>query len=388
MKYFAKLFVFSLAMLSIASQASLRPAAGFYNNADGSPVVALIDQAKETLDMEIYEMDDPAVISAIRRAFARNVRVQIVKEETPVGASCRVFEAAKLSPAGKGGSASCDDQRKLVDEVIQAGGSYVPFKTPDLCGANDGKSCLEHGKIMIADSTLALITSGNFNATNLCDIAASPKTCNRDFSFVTQDADIVTTLEKVVAKDLLGRSYDVSSVVSTRAAAKMTVGPDSMNPIIAFIGTARKSLLIENQYLKDPTMNAAILAAASRGVHVEVTVASACSFGKPRPTEAKQLTDIFTEFDNAGISTTMFTKKIKVNGIAGYLHAKAMVVDGKHAWMGSVNGSTQALTRNREFGVFFDTSADVGELAKILTADHADANGESWQDSLNCGEDR
>ena len=128
------------------------------------------------------------------------------------------------------------------------------------------------------------------------------------------------------------------------------------------------------------------MAAANRGVHVEVTVSSACSFGKPSPSEVRTLTSIFTAFDQAGITSTMFTKNIKINGIAGYLHAKAIVIDGKHAWMGSVNGSTQALTRNREFGIFFDTLNDVSKLSQILTSDHSDLNGESWQDSLNCAE--
>ncbi len=77
---------------------------------------------------------------------------------------------------------------------------------------------------------------------------------------------------------------------------------------------------------------------------------------------------------------------MKVGGFDGYLHAKAIVVDGTKAWMGSVNGSTTALTKNREFGIYFDDSTDVSSLDSIFSSDFANTGAESWQDSLTCAE--
>ncbi|MGZ3693612.1 MAG: phospholipase D-like domain-containing protein [Bdellovibrionota bacterium] len=362
------------------------PANGFYENAKGSPVLGIINAARSRIDMEMYEMDDPKVIAALRDALGRGVKVHIVKEPNPVGAPCKVFESDKSkAKQGGGQAADCDDQTQLVDDVTNAGGKYVPFTKPDLCG-DPSKSCLEHGKLIVIDSSVAMVSTGNLNTSNLCDLEFDPKTCNRDYTYVTDDADIVTSLQKVVDKDVIGKAYDVGSVIVRGADKKVTVGPNSLDPIVTFIKSAQSKIQIENQYLKEPTINEALIAAAKSGVDVQVTVASECSFGKPSPSEIKKTTATFKAFDAAGITSTMFTKNIKVNGKQGYLHAKAIVIDDSKAWVGSVNGSVQATTLNREFGVFFDNKADVKALAAMLTADLNDKNGETWQESLACAE--
>ena len=373
------------------SSGSSQFSVGFYENSKGAPVAAFIDQAKSTIDIEIYEMDDPKVISSIRHALGRGVIVHIVKEPKPVGATCKVFEVQNSTSnvdANRlnSGAATCEDQQQLVRDVNDAGGAYVPFSKPDLCGGTGTKNCLEHGKIVVVDSKLALITSGNFNTTNLCDLDYSPDTCNRDYSYITDDAETVKTLQTVVEKDLVGTPYDVGSIMGPRVAGKITVGPNSLSPLVSFIESAKVQIRIENQYLKDPTMNAALIAAAKRGVKVQVVVASTCSFGRPKGTEVRRLTTIFKEFDEAGIETKMFTKNILVNGRPGYLHAKAIEVDHKRAWMGSVNGSTQAVSLNREFGIFFNNATEVKKLESVLEDDFSNPLMESWQESLVCAE--
>lgn len=371
----------SVPTFGVSQTAALKK--GLYENSNGSPIYDLIDSAQRSLDIEIYEMDDPKVIAGIKRAIHRGVIVHIVKEPTPVGGACKVFDAKSRIEVG---TSNCADQIDLVDEVNANGGEYVPFTKPELCGEDGRQNCLEHGKIMVADSKVAMVTSGNFNTTNLCDDAFSPKTCNRDYSFITDDSDVVSTLEAVVKKDIIGKNYDVASVMSDGAENKMTVGPNSSAPLIAFIKSAKKSLQVQNQYLKDPAMNAAIIAVAKKGVKVAVNVSSECSFGKPKASQIKKMTAIYKSFEAAGIEISMFNKNIKVNEHNGYLHAKAFVVDGKSAWMGSVNGSTQAATINREFGVFFNDPANVTALSKALARDFDDVNAETWEESMDCAE--
>jgi phosphatidylserine/phosphatidylglycerophosphate/cardiolipin synthase-like enzyme len=203
---------------------------------------------------------------------------------------------------------------------------------------------------------------------------------------LSDDRDVVDSLEAVVENDLRGETYDVAGVIKPGAERKVSVGPVALRQLVSFLRSAKKSIRIENQYLKEPTINTTLVEAAKHGIHVEVTLASACSFGRPRDTEAKKLANIFSQFDDAGISTRMFTKNIKINGEKGYLHAKAIIIDGVRAWVGSINGSTQATSLNREFGVFFYDSDDIQALARIMDADHRDSNGESWRESLDCAE--
>ena len=384
MRIFSVLVLVFLTSVS-AGKPNITP--GLYNNAEGSPLISLINSAQSTLDMEFYEMDDPNVISAVRQAISRGVTVHIVKEPKPVGATCKVFEniagQEPKAPLGKG--ASCEDQTALVAEVNKSGGSYQPFVKEEFCPEGT-LGCLEHGKVIVVDSQYSLVSSGNFNTSSLCDIEFSPDKCNRDYSYVSKDPVIVKSLQNIIEKDLIGKSYDIPSALLPGAGEKITVGPNSLEPIVTFIKSAKQSLQVENQYLKDPTINDALIEVAQRGVKVEIVLASACSFGYPKDNEAKKLTAIFSAFDAAGIQTKMFNKNIKVNDHAGYMHAKAIVVDNKKAWMGSVNGSTQAATKNREFGVFFSDSANVQKLARTMKSDFQDPNEESWEDSLHCAE--
>ena len=127
--------------------------------------------------------------------------------------------------------------------------------------------------------------------------------------------------------------------------------------------------------------------AARRGVRVKVVMASFCSFASPSESEAAAVRSIYSAFDAAGVQSRMFNKSILVAGLPGYMHAKAIVVDGNRAWVGSTNGSTQSLTLNREYGAFVDDSSWVGKLSSIMTGDFNNPNEETWRQSLLCQKD-
>lgn len=378
------IFLTSTALAIHPDRTKLEP--GYYHNADGSPIVELIDSAKKRLDIEIYEMDDPTVIAAIRRAIKRGVKIQVVNEPTPVGGGCKLFEAS-TDAEGEGEDrkpATCADRQKLVDQVNKAGGSYVPFRKDAFC--TDGKGCLEHGKLAIADTKVALISTGNFNTSNLCDLKYAPSTCNRDYSILTDDPDAVRSLQNIVDKDVRGEWYDATKALVGAGKKLLTVGPNSLEPLVAFIKTAKHRIQVQNQYLKEPNINNALIAAAKKGVAVQVNVSSACAFAKPTASQAKSFGAIYKGFDDVGIESRMFTKNITVNGKKGYLHAKAIVIDDERAWVGSVNGSTQAATKNREFGIFFDTIADVEALSAQMTEDFEHEASLTWEESVECAE--
>ena len=92
----------------------------------------------------------------------------------------------------------------------------------------------------------------------------------------------------------------------------------------------------------------------------------------------------YSSFDSAGVSTRIFDGKMKVGGLKGYLHAKAIIVDGIHAWVGSVNGSTTSLSDNREYGVFIDDASLITKLNSFVSGDFKNPLSQSWQDSIAC----
>lgn len=359
------------------------PSEGVYLNSDGSPVVPLLKNAKRSIDMEIYTMKSPTIRRLLRDALARGVQIRVVAEPKPLGAKCKVLDGKK-----EAAGTDCGDEKKLVSEIKAAGGSYVGFNKEALCGTGDRDGrvgCFQHGKMVLVDG-VSLISTGNLDSTNLC--LDNSKTCNRDFSIVLRDPRIYQTLQSIFVADLKGTSYDVRSKIPQELESILTVSPYSEHPILEFINSATETLEIEAQYLKEPKINEALVQKSKAGVNVSIVAASACSFGFPKPTEANRVTEIYSEFDQAGITSRMFNKSNRVNGKNGYMHAKVMVADGKRAWLGSENGSTESITRNREFGVVFENPAWVKKLHAVIRADQVDPNTESWEESLTCAKDR
>ncbi len=352
-----------------------------YDNSKGSPLIPLIQSATKLIDIEIYEMSDANIELALRNAISRGVKVRIIHEPIPGGAACHVFQAPTAND-----SVDCAREKKMVKYVNAHGGMYIPF-SKELCGG-DKEHCLNHSKMVIADRKTALISTGNFNSTNLCDHDANPANCNRDYSYLTQDLQVLRSLVTIFENDLLGKAYDVAQVLMKTGNQRLTVSPDSMEPTIKFIQNAKSSIQIQTQYLKDPTMNQALIDAANRGVKVYVMTESACGFGSVKASDAAKWEETYSAFDAAGIKSRIFTKQIRVGGLPGYLHSKAIIVDGMYGWMGSTNGSTQSLTLNREFGIFFDDYNLLKGLYDQMTADYVDEGAESWQQSLNCTKDR
>ncbi len=376
--------------LSFAEPLKVTTTDGLYDNSVYSPIIDLIHSAQSSVQIEIYTMKDQNVRNEIRAAMNRNVAVQIVEEPTPVEDTCHPFTGQSSSDA------DCADLTRLIQEVRAKGGQFVPFNK-DLCGGgsasfNSQKSCVEHGKMTIIDQSVVMLSTGNYDYTNLCDSVGNSALakCDRDYSYVTRDPAIVSSLEAIFQHDLSGSPYNLASLLpqgsSFAATQSLIVSPDSLDPIVAFIDAAQRELIVENQYLNEPTMNAAIVRAAKRGVDVTVLTASVCSYGSVTPTDQKRVPQIYGAFDAAGVKSRMFTKNNRVGGKPGYLHAKTMVRDGNVAFVGSQNGSSMALTENREFGLIIQDSGVAQELRSLIVNDLMDAGSETWSQAMACSE--
>ncbi len=378
--------------LSLLTSVQAAPKTRFYVNSDGMPLLSLINGTKTggSIDIEIYTMENEKVQSALLAATQRGVEVRIVQEPSPYAQpSCNVF-----TPPASTDDQECLRTKKFRDSITALGAKYVPFNTQALCPPATDKvsGCFEHGKLAVFNDSVALLSTGNFDDTNLCATGPNGR-CNRDYTVVTDNPAAVQTYLKIFENDLLGKPYDLKSMLTPQVSKSLTVSPYSLNPLLNFIASAKKTILIQNQYITDFDLNDALVAAASRGVKVFVNVGSACYFRDDQKNPDKWertkkiTTAIFSKYDAAGIQSSLFTRAIKIKNHQGYLHAKAIVVDSAAAWVGSVNGSTMALTRNREFGIFLYDKPNVDKLARQITRDFEDKNAETWQQSLQCLKD-
>ncbi|MBL7717103.1 MAG: hypothetical protein JNL01_16690 [Bdellovibrionales bacterium] len=369
------------ASFPVGSQSKLN--LGFKVNSQSNSLLDMIDATKSTLDIEIYEMSSVTVRNAVYAAQKRGVSVRIIYEPKPVGSSCDIVGG--VSGAVQSKDPNCMATVSFLKQVEKNGGQTVPFNKK-LCGTAT-TSCFQHGKIVISDKKVALVSTGNFNSSNLCLSLEKPSKCNRDYSVVVDDSEILAGLQSFFDQDFAAAPFDPKSLLTPKLAQKMTVSPISKQALIDMIQSAKTSVEVQNQYLRDPDLNQALIDVATRGVKVQLMVVSACNFGKPTAKDTQQFNSIYGAFAQAGIDARFFTKKIQVNGYPGYMHAKAIVVDGKYGWVGSINGSTTSLDSNREYGVFFDEATWVQSLQGQMASDFTHQMSANLQESLTCVKD-
>lgn len=210
-----------------------------------------------------------------------------------------------------------------------------------------------------------------------------PGACNRDYTYVTANAIAIDKLQNIFNADLAETAYDVKKeVLGKDNKISITVSPTAAHSLITLIQIAETEILISTQYLNDPLTNAELMKAAKvRNVNVKVLVADLCYYGaKDMSPKSKPASRIkFDAMESAGIESLFFTKNLKVTGKTGYNHSKAIVIDRKLGWIGSINYSEDSLYKNREFGIFFSSPIQVEKLIKSIESDMNNPGAINWQ---------
>ena len=69
-----------------------------------------------------------------------------------------------------------------------------------------------------------------------------------------------------------------------------------------------------------------------------------------------------------------------------YMHSKMILVDGKLAYVGSVNFSVNSTTKARELGIIFANDAVAGQIHTVFDADWAHAIAPPKERANQCGD--
>jgi phosphatidylserine/phosphatidylglycerophosphate/cardiolipin synthase-like enzyme len=187
-----------------------------------------------------------------------------------------------------------------------------------------------HGKMMIVDRRTLYVLGYNFNRK---DIDRS-----RSLGVATDQPDLMEEGLRLFQADFDRKTY-------TPALDTFVVSPlNSRVVLLRLIEGAEKQLLIYDSRLSDNQMQRAIERRALAGVEVRV-------IGKVE----KELSGVQVE---------------KCPG--DRLHVRAMVVDGRRAFVGSQSLRRTELERRREIGVVFDDAAVVRQVVEIFETDWAE----------------
>jgi cardiolipin synthase len=186
-----------------------------------------------------------------------------------------------------------------------------------------------HGKFMIIDRAILLLLG--FNYTRL-DITKS-----RSFGIVTKDRPAVQEAVKLFEADCARQPYV--------AVGSLLVSPDNARAQLSgFLSKAKKQLLIYDPKVSDPRIIKLLRERVKAGVDVRI-------IGKV----SSRADDLVHQ------------------KFPGYrLHVRAIVRDGRHAFVGSQSLRRLELDKRREVGMFVQGAAIVKELIATFESDWAE----------------
>jgi cardiolipin synthase len=282
----------------------------------------LLSTAHHSVDLEMYELDDPVVESILAADAARGVRVRVILDKAYIGYK----NAAAFAYLGA--------HRVAV--------RWAPARFD-----------LDHEKAAVIDDTTALVMTMNFTAR---------------YYATTRDVVVVDTQPTDVAaiETTFDGDWGAGDAAPAPTGEDLLWSPGSEQALLDLIDSARVSVYVENEEMGDPYITDALAGAARR--HVKVTVVM---------TEDSSWSGALDSLAAAGVEVRTYPDTES----ALYIHAKLVVVDPRRTdgrvFVGSENFSVASLLYNRELGVVTARPAIVEVLARLVASDAA--GGTAWQ---------
>lgn len=297
-----------------------------------APVLNAIKSAKKSIQFELYmltysDISKQITDALIEKSKEKGVDVRVILEDHPY---------TPVAP-GQDPSTAFNVNGPAMKALVAAG-VRVAHSSP--------KFVYTHEKAMVVDGKTAYIMTMN--------MSSSAFTKNREYVIADTSPSDVAEVSKIFDADWEQLPIKPSD-------PDLVVSPDNSRArILGLIDRAKKSLVVESEFMDDPEMIQHIADAQNKR-HCAVQVM--LSFQKPsgdydaNGNESAAMT-------KAGITSFTFTHSIT-------MHAKSVIVDGTAAYVGSENLTTNSLDHNREMGVIVTDPVIMAKLVSISSADWA-----------------
>ncbi len=290
-----------------------------------TPIYNLIQSAKSSIDMTMYELVDTRAQALLDQAAENGVRVRVILDQN--------FEKSN-------NTAAYNDLTSHGVQVVWAWPKYAAThqKTITIDGATTAVMTLN-------------LTSRYYSTT-------------RDFAIIENDPADVAAIESTFNADFAAQT--ITPPLGDDLVWSPTV---AKTDLVDIIHAASTSLLVENEEMSDSAVVSALENAAKRGVAVTVCMTN----------DDNAYETAFDALTKAGVRISTYPD----NDTALYIHAKVILADyntsGARAFVGSENFSSASLTENRELGLVTSNAGVLSKLNSTITSDYA--GGTPWTKS-------
>ncbi len=292
----------------------IEPGAGF------SPVYSLINGARHSVDVTMYEFADSTAEHDLAAAAKRGVLVQVILDEKEKSLNSAAYSYFR-------------------DNGIKVVWSWSRFT-------------YTHQKTLIIDGSQAVIMTAN--------LTSEYYSTSRDFLVIDANRADIAAITAVFNADFAHRA------ITPDDGADLVWSPtDSQDKLLGLINGATRSLRIYSEEMGDTTIENALVKAAERGVGVQV-----CG-----ENEDGEYDSAFAKLARAGVHISYYK-----SSTGFYIHGKVIEADYGTAdakiFIGSENFSSTSLNHNRELGLIISNSAALSAMASTFAADFS--HGTHW----------
>jgi phosphatidylserine/phosphatidylglycerophosphate/cardiolipin synthase-like enzyme len=292
----------------------IEPAAGM------SEVDTLIASARHTVDLTMYELEDSQAEAALAADAERGVDVRVILNSTYTRS---------------------DNDAAFA--YLQGHAVHVRWAS--------SRYALTHQKTLVIDSSVSVVMTLNWTSRYYDD--------TRDVAVIDRSPADIAAIQATFNAD-----YDGTAITPPAGADLVWSPTTSLESLLGLINGASRSLYVENEEMDSSSITDALVAAARRGVDVEVCMTNSSSW-----------TSDFRELTDAGVHLRVYSPDAAL-----YIHAKVIVRDpgssDQEAFAGSQNFSTESLRYNRELGVVMRGNTLIAQLRSMIQGDYDGAA--SW----------
>lgn len=284
------------------------------------PVYRFISSARRTLDMTMYSLVDPAATAALIADARRGVAVRVLLDSTSGG------NKAANQPA-------YDD--------LKAHGVKVRWAWPGV---------LWHQKSIVRDGRAVAVMSCNLNAAYYPVI--------RGWIVVTDKPATVAGVAATFNADFTHNHRPPSHGVAPKG-SQLVWSPGAQGPLVRLIGSARPgtTLYAEDEQLDSAAIVQALIAAAKRGVTVDLTM-----------TNNPDWAAAFNTLVAGGVHVSLYAPTAPL-----YIQSKAISVNGRTLYVGSINFTTAMMAADRNMGIITGDPTVVRGITSTMARDFAGA---------------
>jgi cardiolipin synthase A/B len=285
--------------------------------ADDQRFVALIDSARHSVRLAMYELEDRSVERALASAAARGVRVMVLLDDGQYG-------------AGRPSNQPAYNYLSAHRVTVAWGPTYF---------------ALLHEKSIMVDRRVAAIMTGN--------LTPAYYSSARDFAVLDRQRPDVAAIERVFDAD-----FARQPITPGASSGELVWSPGAQASIVALIAQARQGLDLESEEMDDPAATLELCQAARSGVQVRVVM-----------TYEPAWRAAFTYLADCGVHVRTYASTAAL-----YIHAKLIRVDQRIVFLGSQNLSRQSLDYNRELGIITDNPQIMANTGSTFNNDFTAAH--------------